>query len=248
VLPKNWKPKSVAGLKRFGPAGDGGYVASDRAVAKSDLLLSFGLNADWEFEAAFLAANPNARVICFDGSVNRRFWQLWLIKKILRLRLREATHYLAYKRFFASPRAEHRQVMIGYDTPGSVSLDTILAEVSSTAIFLKVDIEGWEYRILDQIVAHRAKIVGIVMEIHDLDLHRARVDQFLAAMTGFTITHLTPNNFGGVDAERDPIVIEISLMHDAFIDAAREGYPVIEPQHIRNDPNREVIGLAFETH
>lgn len=241
MLPKAWKPVDVASLERIGPAADGGYVVSPMAVGQSDILLSMGLNDDWRFEEAFQQAS-GASVICYDGSVGRRFWQLYAVKKVLRLRPLQALHYRAYRRFFGSGKAEHRQLMIGYDGKGSVSLSTILRDVRSDRIFLKVDIEGWEYRILDQIVEHRDRFTGIVMELHDVDLHRDRIDRFVQRMTGFTIVYLTPNNFAGVDVDGDPIVIEISLMSDTHVE--RNGDAVDIP-HVRNTADRENIALRY---
>jgi len=38
-----------------------------------------------------------------------------------------------------------------------------------------MDIEGGEYRILDNLIKHQDKICGIVIEFHDIDLHLEKI-------------------------------------------------------------------------
>lgn len=68
--------------------------------------------------------------------------------------------------------------------PGVTSLAEALATNTSEAdrIFLKVDIEGSEYRLLREIEAYSPNIAGLVIEFHDFDLHRSRVENFIDAI------------------------------------------------------------------
>ena len=49
-LHKALKPKVYTDLIRVGKIGDGGYVVSKSDLENIDLILSFGLDADWSFE------------------------------------------------------------------------------------------------------------------------------------------------------------------------------------------------------
>ena len=244
MLPGSWKPVAAAGLIRLGPKGDGGYVVGERSVRASTLLLSMGLNDDWRFEAAFRRMS-GARVVCFDHSVTWRFWVIHALKDLARLRLFRLFHYFAYRWFFRGEGAEHRRLKIGYDGPGGTGLAALLdeAEGDGDAIFLKVDIEGSEYRILPDIVANAHRFTGIVMELHDIDLHHDRVATFLAGLRGFTIVCLHPNNYAGVDDAGDPLVIEISLIRDDLVDPPAGAATLPAPQP--NDPRQPEIELHF---
>ena len=46
-------------------------------------------------------------------------------------------------------------------------------------IFLKIDIEGSEYRILDSILENQNRISGIAIEFHDCDLHLDKIKRFI---------------------------------------------------------------------
>lgn len=49
-----------------------------------------------------------------------------------------------------------------------------------SALFLKIDIEGFEYRILDEIIQYSDILTGVVIEFHDCDLHMHRILKFIS--------------------------------------------------------------------
>ena len=236
MLSADWRPHP-AGLIRLGSPHDGGYVISPKAVEATTLLIGLGLNDNWSFEREFHSTNP-VRVICYDHTVDFRLWIRVFLRGFYRLRPSDLWKYLSYKRFFRGP-VEHRKQCIGYDASGAVSLATILAGTDSNAIFLKCDIEGAEYRILDDIVANRKRFTGIVMELHSVDLHRDRIDQWLAAMRGFSIVALHANNYGGVDLNGDPLTLEITLTREGLVEQGASA------RHRSNDPTRPEIEMHF---
>jgi hypothetical protein len=76
------KPVALDDLIRVGSKHDGGYVLPRRAIAATDILLSFGINDDWRFEEEFLhtreslqnlprSAKKNpCQLFAFDASVS----------------------------------------------------------------------------------------------------------------------------------------------------------------------------------
>ena len=56
MLPKILKPfhSDKSNLVRIGPKKDGGYVIDKRVIEKSEVIITCGLNDDWEFERDFL--------------------------------------------------------------------------------------------------------------------------------------------------------------------------------------------------
>jgi hypothetical protein len=217
MLPASWKPVDAGGLIRLGSERDGGYIVSKRAVLASKLLIGMGVNDDWQFEDAFRRLS-GTRIVCFDHTVNFAFWARYYVEQTLRLRWSRLTRYFDYRRFFGQTGVEHRRIRIGYDQPGEASVAGLMREFGEREIFLKIDIEGSEYRILDEIVAHADRVSSVVMELHDLDLHRERVTRFIDGMKDFAVVFLHANNFGGTDGHGDPLVIEISLVRKDLLD------------------------------
>lgn len=242
MLLSTWKPANSGGLVRIGPSGDGGYVLSRRALAATQRLISMGLNDDWRFEEAFINATGKPFVV-FDGTVDRIFWRMYAARMMAHLRPWRAAKYLSYRRFFSRKGAEHRIEMIGYDNGSSISLTTILEQYKEADLLLKIDIEGWEMRILDQIVSNKDRFTGVVMELHDIDLHRDRIDRFLGSMTNFDLVNITANNYGGVDDRGDPLVIEISLMRSDLVDPPSVANAT--PLGGLNNPRAAPIELRF---
>ena len=64
MLPKILKPfhSDKSNLVRIGPKKDGGYVIDKRVIEKSEVIITCGLNDDWEFEKDFLNKNNSSRV------------------------------------------------------------------------------------------------------------------------------------------------------------------------------------------
>lgn len=242
MLPASWKPVAVGPLVRVGARHDGGYVLAEPVLGATTLVLSMGLSDDWSFEEDF-RARTGARVICFDGTVTRRFWVKHALQSLLHRRFGQSGRFLAYRRFFAQAGVDHRQLMIGYDAPGSVSLATLMRELSGEDIFLKIDIEGWEYRIFDDIVAYADRFTGIAMELHDVDLHRERIGALLARLPQFRIADLHGNNYCAPDPAGDPVALEISLVRSDLV----AGSPA-EPAKAEarpNDPSRPDMVLVY---
>lgn len=245
MIPKSWQAVPASGQIRLGGAHDGGYVVPAQAVDTVDLLISMGLNVDWGFEEDLRRRRPQCRVVCFDHTVDSRFWARVTVGHIIHRRIRDIPMYLRYRKFFSTPEVAHRQVAIGYDGAGSTSLTSILAGTSGTeTVALKIDIEGWEYRILDQVVAAKDRVAFLVIEFHDLDLQRERVDAFVRAMTGFTITWIHANNFAGADPNGDPLVIEMTMVANRFV--THGGDPAhVQSLTSRNNTQAPELELVF---
>ena len=87
MLPKIFKPyKSFKrNLVRIGHKTDGGYVIDKRVIKKSNTIITCGLNDDWEFEKDFLKFNKNCKIIAYDHTVNKEFWNKRFKKNLIDL-------------------------------------------------------------------------------------------------------------------------------------------------------------------
>ena len=77
MLPKIFKPyrSQKQNLLRIGPKSDGGYIIDRRVIKKTPVVISCGLNDDWEFERHFLKFNQSCKIIAYDHTVNDKFWR-----------------------------------------------------------------------------------------------------------------------------------------------------------------------------
>ena len=242
MLPATWKPIQSTNLERMGSKLDGGYVVSSSAVRASNLLVSMGLSDNWDFEADFRKVSK-ARIVCLDHTINTRFWFRYAVARVLTGQLWRVSRYFAYRKFFANADVDHRQLMVGYDGVGGVSFEKLISNEPLNSVFLKADIEGSEYRIFKDIVKYSDRLTGIAIELHDIDLHRDRINYLFASLPGFSIVALAANNFGGVDDQGDPIVIEVTLTRNEFIEPGVSTKFAAVP----NDPSQNAIEPAFAT-
>ena len=56
------------------------------------------------------------------------------------------------------------------------------------------------------------RVTGFVVELHDVDLHRDRIQHFLDTLNIYRLVHLHANNYGQVDPWGDPTVLEATFM------------------------------------
>ncbi|MCC5832256.1 MAG: FkbM family methyltransferase [Chlamydiales bacterium] len=237
-LPENWTPKYLGDLIRIGSVNDGGYILPERILKKTKFLISLGLADDWSFEKDF-QKKSNAYVVCYDHTTTKNFWRKRFLLNCFRLILRKNKKkhlsslfdYLRYRNFFNGKTALHHQKKIGYANQTETDLISIIQQAENYPIFLKIDIEGWEYRILTQISELKDRILGFVIEFHDVDILSYRISNFIENVKEhFTLVHIHANNCGGIDDKGNPIVLEMTWIRNDEI-APDEGsslrtYPI----------------------
>ena len=109
-------------------------------------------------------------------------------------------------------------------------------------IFLKIDVEGAEYGLLETLVAEAHRIEGLTVEFHDIDRDMARLRDFVAGFP-LTLCHTHANNMGRVLDDGLPVVIECSFTRQP----AGQGPPVTLP-HALDRPNlagRDELRIRF---
>ena len=117
------------------------------------------------------------------------------------------------------PQHHHIEQFVGLDADDDrhCTFDDVLAKTASDNIFLKIDVEGSEYRFLDALIAHQDRFTGAVIEFHDCDLHLAEIERFVDGF-GLEIAHIHANNFSPIRAsDRLPLVLEISFTRQAAL-------------------------------
>lgn len=246
MLPKQFQPTATYDLVRLGRNHDGGYLVDPTSVVKAESLISFGVSTDWSFEKDFLAKS-NVPLLAYDGTIATKHLFRRVVRNFLQLRLRKLFFSICtlvdYFSFFNHPRAHHR-LNVGYDSQKSTSLSSILLkEQPKTPIFVKMDIEGSEYRVLGDLLKHSSSISGLVVEFHDVDLHRERILDFMKEFP-LTLVHIHSNNCGQlVDPAGDPITLEMTFSASPIEIAPQPSVP--HPLDQENCPNEKGLPLGF---
>ena len=230
-LPNFLHPKYKCELIRLGGKNDGGYLVPKKSLEKTKIVFGFGLGDDWSFEEEFKKLS-GAKVICFDRSVNFRFWftrfcwdiiHLLLFKKKTINDFKRFITYLKYKLFFSGISAIHEkkviapsnQIIHGINKSEITDLNQILYGKNYSNFFLKIDIEQHEYRILYQIIKYQTRITGLVIEFHDCDHHFEKIKKFINEFE-LQLVHIHINNYGIVNEFGIPTVIELTFSPKSY--------------------------------
>ena len=123
MLPRFLKPYQIrsSNLIRVGPKTDGGYIIDRRILNKSKILITCGLNDDWEFERDYLKKNQKTQINAYDHTVNKRFWlsrfkkdiiSLLLFKKLKINKILDVFKYLDYCFFFRNNNKHFKKKIV----------------------------------------------------------------------------------------------------------------------------------------
>ena len=228
-------------LVRIGRDYDGGYLVSLADLDHADILLGLGINDDWSFESEF-AALSKVPVVAYDASVNeRKFLKRFLqyLPRINRWKTiwQRYKTYRSYRDFFVTGPNTHIEKFVGLNSknPAHCTLLSILEETVSNNIFLKIDIEGSEYRLFDTLIDCAERITGLVIELHDCDLHLTNIKKFIQNFD-LSLVHVHANNYGPIRSEDGlPLVLELT-----FSRYAERGGKINFPHHL-DMPNNPFI-------
>ena len=226
---------------------DGGYVCVGEDFEIADVIISLGLNSDWSFEKD-LISKYSKKIIGFDASLNRYALSKQLAYSMcnplnLKNILHKLTSLLFYRTFWNGKLAVHIQKFVGFQNNDDwISFSELLNEYVKPGekIYLKVDIERGEYRILDEIILNQSMITGLAIEFHDCDLHRITIESFIDKLS-LNIVNVNINNSGEALEDDFPELIEIT-----FSSQEKTGKKVMDHQlNYPNNPNVSPVKIVY---
>ena len=101
MIPSYLKPyhTDLSNLIRLGRKYDGGYVIDKRVIAKTNVIISCGLEAEWSFEKEFQKYNKNCKILAFDHTVDKNFWINRFVKDFISLLLLKKLNFIKFLMF-----------------------------------------------------------------------------------------------------------------------------------------------------
>jgi hypothetical protein len=224
-------------LIRVGRNYDGGYVISESLMKQSSVLLSFGINDDWSFEEDFYGKSG---IGCygFDFSIHKNLFLQRGLQNIKyffgdiikrkkfgwdRIEVAKGNFFLHKK--FNSFFKKNKFFSLGIDDTTHdyfKSMSDILKQHfgGKTNIFLKVDIEGYEFKVINDILKNKDRFHSLAMEIHNVHDERNDFNSFIEKIQQhFYVYHIHANNYSSINKKDGfPNVIEISCIRKDLID------------------------------
>jgi hypothetical protein len=237
-LPTDLEHSPCEDLIRLGRDHDGGYLVSWADVVAAECMVGLGLNEDWSFEADFTVLN-DCPLFAYDASVGALVFLKRVIRALRHPGRRRAIVWrmavlIEYLRFFRGHHLHLRSFVAEKPGPGTVTFDHVAGRVGKRRVFLKVDIEGAEYGILDGITALSGQLTGLVIEFHDCHHRLDRIRQFVCEI-GLTLVHAHANNHGRTSETGIPSVMELTFSAST---AKRSGSVGKVLPHALDQPNK----------
>jgi len=244
-LPIVLKPNKKFELIRLGAKNDGGYLVEINSLKSADYLISLGVSTEWSFEKEFIQHNK-LKFKAYDGSINKDFWKNWKkrsIKKLFRFSFKDFFQYLKIKKAFSFFfNDENFELSFIGNKNGQKRLKDILNEVNCKNLFLKIDIEGSEYDILEDILSFEKLIIGLVIEFHSCIKNLDKIINFLNKIS-LKLVHIHANNYDFVNKEGIPDTIELTFSKNPKIIGIKNTYP--HPLDRPNKHNKPEIFIQF---
>lgn len=167
-------------LLRLGNKYDGGYIVADDACKESDVLLGYGIDHDISFEESFSERykKPSYGFDCGEIGISPKSDLFHFIPQCI-----GTDQFLKTK-----------STSSGNISSFSSQIKTL--NLSRKKIFLKMDIEGAEYEVFDDILKHNENITSIVLEIHFgiRGQETKALDLITRLNKDFVLVHLHANN------------------------------------------------------
>jgi hypothetical protein len=242
-LPLYLQPKANYDLIRLGKNNDGGYLVERKSIEISKYLISVGIYNDWSFEKDFIKTNKGSKIFCYDSQVSLNFFAKKIVKHFFfvfyygfaelynLIKLYFDFNYFFSKNLFFKKHISYNDI-----------INIVKKNNLDNQIFLKIDIEGSEYRVLEDLISIKEKISGICIEFHDVDLHLDKIKKFIKEID-LTLVHIHPNNYAKKDLNNDPTVIELTFAKKAKSNNNKLVLPNLLDQ--KNNPQAEDILIKF---
>lgn len=227
-LPEFLSFKSSSDLIRIGRDNDGGYLVSSADIAQSDALLGLGVSDDWSFEEHFKKINP-VPLLAYDASIGEIVFLKKFFKSLVKFnKPKIAFHWLkvwkSYRSFWSEIGNCHVKKFVGLNSGDSIhcTFNDALSNFESRNIFVKIDIEGSEYRFLESLVENQDRMTGLVIELHDCDIHKKAIKDFVSNFN-LRLIHVHANNYAPVNLDKGmPLVLELTFSRYSLDDEEPE--------------------------
>jgi len=149
----------------------------------------------------------------------------------------------AFAKINACPAIAHDASVGLLDDIGPDNIEMTL--LAHDIIFLKCDIEGAEYGILDDIIRQADRLTGLVIEFHDMWSHMNEITNFIGKLP-LRLIHFHANTWGYIEAGKQKIPSVIELTFTASKNVSYDVRLVIPHElDMPNNPNAQELAIIF---
>ncbi len=253
-------PKQTKNLSRFGRNKDGGYIVDSTIIQNINHLISFGMGDEFTFEQEFLKTNEKNIVEIYDHTVGHWLF-IWPIIKCFRrfITFRKNLNdliflikkYFDFLKFVKNKRTKFNKIKISDKIikNNETDVSSVFSNIKNSDIGLKIDIEGDEYKILEEVNKNNEAISILIIEFHNIEIKKNDFISIISMLNKhFEIVHLHGNNHDKVLSDGFPNVIEITFLNKknkVFSETSSKSFP-LKHLDFPNNPHLPDIEFQFE--
>ncbi len=254
------KPYKVNKLKRYGRKFDGGYVLCADAIRILDNCITLGVGDDISFEIDLEKNKKLNKVYLYDYTVNHYlFFKIILkyLRRFITFRVSLKTLIFSIKNYIKFINFLNKENVMFYKKKVvkklinkiDTNIPKIFSVINSKNNLLKIDIEGGEYLIINDIINCHKKLNTLVIEFHWIDKNKKKfINSVKKLKKKFDIVHIHVNNYKPIDVKNDFFdVVEITFvnkMKNKFKTNFRYNYPIKNLDY-ECFPNHKKIKFSF---
>ena len=172
------RPIKNENLVRLGRNADVGYVVDKNVVENTNHLVTFGLGPDWSFELDYIKLNNKVKISMYDYTVSVSPYLKEILKYLRRFLtfrskfkdVNDRLNYLKnYLNFFKLKNVDFYPEKITFPILNKIDTDinkVFLRIPNEEKIVLKSDIEGSEFKVIDEILNYSSRIKMLIFEFH----------------------------------------------------------------------------------
>ena len=237
------KPIKTPKLLRLGRKCDGGYIVNFDIIKKCNTLISFGMGSDWSFELDYIKRNSSSSIHIYDYTVSASSYIKEIFKYFRRfITLRESysafekriKYFYNYKKFLDLSNVNFYREKITDKIQGKADSDIkkVFQRIGKKEIILKCDIEGAEYKMIDQILEYKDQIQMFIVEFHWIDKNeKIFLESIKKIKNYFQIIHIHGNNHYSKNIAGLPAILEITFLKKKYIKEEKIEYIKEFPVH-----------------
>lgn len=254
-------------LERIGGNRDGGYAVPSAAVRSTGNVFSIGISTDWSFEKMLSSNNKKMRIFAHDRSVGSLVFLYFGFRDFLKPKSKNTRSpefpRISYAWTWLKMSARFRTFFSGRHhfvrrwvkpiakSNKEISFADAFSKVPHTgSIVIKIDIEGDEYGLKDQIkssiIERKGQISTLVFELHDTDTRRVEFEQFVREISELMpLVHIHGNNCRKLSPEGLPTFVEVTFAHPDLVGKSKVLNFPIDGLDFPNDPELPELEFSF---
>ena len=227
-IPATLKPQCSQDNALFGKNKDGGYLLKLQAVVASTYFVGGGVATSWDFELDIKKLNKSISIDLFDHTISPK---LFLIKSV---QCRDLSLFKACIKMLRDFYWK-KKIKIHYKKIEPKSYFTSLLQREKSIV--KIDIEGDEYDMLDEIILYKKNMNILIIEFHDVSKNIEAIQKFNNFLKeNLHITYVNANNYSNVENNL-PSYLEVVWTNNRF-----KNLPSFQ---IANNPNKDYFKVDF---